>query len=76
MTPKKISLSSDRFKPTMILQLKASQGKGWSETDLKEALKQGIATPEDIHSFSHQLKKFLGFVDVLFWQRFLFITST
>ena len=60
LTPKKIPLSSDRFKPTMILQLKASQGKGWSETDLKDALKQGIATPSDIHSFSHQLKNFWG----------------
>ena len=58
MTPKKLPLSTDRFKPTMILQLKANQGKGWSETDLKDALKQGIATPSDIHSFSHQLKNF------------------
>jgi len=28
----------------MILQLKASQGKGWSETYIKDAIKQGIFT--------------------------------
>ena len=44
----------------MILQIKVNQGQGWSETDLKEALKQGIITPMDIHSFSHQLKNFWG----------------
>ena len=66
MTPKKQPLSSDRFKPTMILQLKASQGKGWSETDLKEAIKQGIETPTDIHSFGHQLKNFWGLSSFFF----------
>ena len=66
MTPKKQPLSSDRFKPTMILQLKASQGKGWSETDLKDALKQGIETPNDIHCFGHQLKNFWGLSSFFF----------
>ena len=60
MTPKKMPLSANKLKPTMILQLKASQGKGWSETDLKEALKQGIVTPHDIHTLAHQLKNFWG----------------
>lgn len=58
LTPKRQPLSSDKFRPTMILQLKASQGKGWSETDLKDALKQGIISSTDIHSFSYQLKNF------------------
>ena len=60
LTPKKQPLSSNFFRPTMVLQLKASQGKGWSETDLKEALKQGIIAPRDVHEFSHQLKNFWG----------------
>ena len=60
LTPKKQPLSSNIFRPTMILQLKASQGKGWSEIDLQNALKQGIITPNDIHEFGHQLKNFWG----------------
>ena len=60
LTPKKQPMAYDRFKPTMILQLKATNGKGWSETDLKDALKQGIVTPPDMTSFSHQLKNLWG----------------
>ena len=66
LTPKKLPLSLNKLKPTMILQLKANQGKGWSETDLKDALKQGIATPHDIHSFGHQLKNFWGLAHFFF----------
>ena len=66
LTPKKQPLAGDRFRPTMILQLKANQGQGWSETDLKEALKQGIVTPTDIHNFSHQLKNFWGLATFFF----------
>ena len=40
----------------MILQLKILQGKGWDEVDYKEAIKQGIATPEDIPNTLFQLK--------------------
>ena len=69
LTPKKQALSSDNFKPTMILQLKASQGKGWSETDLKEALKQGIVTPSTVHSFTHQLRNFWGLSAFFFGKR-------
>ena len=50
----------------MILQLKANQGKGWSDTDLREALKQGIVTPSDIHSFTHQLRNFWGLAAFFF----------
>ena len=60
LTPKKRLSSSNIFCPTMVLQLKASQGKGWSDTDLKDALKQGIVAPRDIHEFGHQLKNFWG----------------
>ena len=60
LTPKKEPLSSNRLKPSIILQLKATQGKGWSDVDMKDALKQGISTPTDIHCFYHQLRNFLG----------------
>ena len=66
LTPKKQPLATNRFRPTMILQLKANQGKGWSENDLKEALKQGIITPTDVHTFGHQLKNFWGLATFFF----------
>ena len=66
LTPKKQPLSSNIFRPTMVLQLKASQGKGWSDTDLKEALKQGMVAPRDIHEFGHQLKNFWGLASFFF----------
>ena len=53
-------MGSNHLKPSIVLQLKAVQGKGWSDLDLKEALKQGIKTPCDITTFSHQLRNFLG----------------
>ena len=56
LTPKKQPLSAGHFQPTMILQLKTTQGKGWSEMDMKETLKQGIVTPDSINSFTHQLR--------------------
>jgi len=55
----------------MILQLKSSQGKGWSETDLKEALRQGVVTPTDIHTFGHQLKNFWGLANFFFGENSL-----
>ena len=58
LTPPKKTISSNISKPNMVLQLKAFQGKGWSETDLKDVLKQGIITPSDIHEFGHRLKNF------------------
>ena len=66
LTPKKQPLSSNIFRPTMVLQLKASQGKGWSDTDLKNALKQGIVAPRDIHEVGHQLKNFWGLAAFFF----------
>ena len=66
LTPKKQPLATNRFRPTMILQLKANQGKGWSENDLKDALKQGIITPTDVHTFGHQLKNFWGLTTFFF----------
>ena len=66
LTPKKQPLSSNIFRPTMVLQMKASQGKGWSDTDLKDALKQGIITPHDVHEFGHQLKNFWGLSSFFF----------
>ena len=66
LTPKKTPLSSSQFKPMMILQLKTSQGKGWSEMDMKEALKQGIVTPTDMNVFAHQLRNFWGLAAFFF----------
>ena len=66
LLPKKEPLSMNRLKPSIILQLKATQGKGWSELDMKEAIKQGVTTPSDIHSFYHQLRNFLGLVCIFF----------
>ena len=66
LLPKKEPLSVNRLKPSIILQLKATQGKGWSELDMKEAIKQGVTTPSDIHSFYHQLRNFLGLVCIFF----------
>ena len=40
----------------MILQLKITQGKGWDDVDYKEAIKQGIATPEDVPNTVFQFK--------------------
>ena len=68
LTPKKQPMTTDRLKSTMILQLKASQGKGWSYTDLKDALKQGIVTPNDMPTFNHQLKNFWGLTVFFFGQ--------
>ena len=66
LTPKKQPMTVDRLKSSMILQLKASQGKGWSETDLKDALKQGIVTPNDMPTFNHQFKNFWGLTAFFF----------
>ena len=44
----------------MILQLKVSQGKGWDDMDYKEALKQGIDTPDSIQNMAFQFKNLWG----------------
>jgi len=60
MVPKLKPLSSGHSTQAMILQLKATQGKGWSENDLKEAVKQGIVTPSSPHELQYQLQNLWG----------------
>lgn len=60
LVPKLKPLSSGFSEKAMILQLKTSQGKGWSDNDLKEAVKQGIITPTSQDEFRHQLKNLWG----------------
>ena len=50
----------------MILQLKKSQRKGWYETDVVEALKQGIVALSRIEDSAHQFKK-MGLKLFLLW---------
>lgn len=47
LNPNKQLLSSRVLKLTMILQLKSTKGKGWSEINLKKSLKQGTVTRQD-----------------------------
>ena len=51
---RKKPLVATNRKANMILQLKVSQGKGWDEMDYKEALKQGIDTPDSIQNMAFQ----------------------
>ena len=55
----------------MILQLKILQGKGWDEVDYKEAIKQGIATPEDFPNTLFQVKNLWGLACFFFGQHSL-----
>ena len=54
MVPKIKPLSSGHAETAMILQFKSTQGKGWSDLDLKEEVKQGIVTPSSPNKFEHQ----------------------
>ena len=66
LVPKKQPLSTGHFKTAMVLQLKVNAGKGWDDSDLSSALKQGIMTPHDIPNFTHQLKNLWGLVSFFF----------
>ena len=66
LVPKKQPLSIGHFKTAMILQLKKVAGKGWDDMDMSSALKQGIMTPHDIPTFTHQLKNTWGLASFFF----------
>ena len=66
MVPRKKPLAYSNRRANMILQLKISQGKGWDEIDYKEAIKQGIETPEDIPSLIFQLQNLCGLAAFFF----------
>lgn len=74
LTAKKTPLSLNLSKQSMTVQLKVNSGKGWSKTDLKDAIKQGIVTPTDIPNFSHQLKNFWGLCAFFFGPRSIIST--
>ena len=69
LVPRQEPMGTNHLKPSIILQLKAVQGKGWSDLDLKDALKQGISTPSDITTFSHQLRNYLGLASFFFGEK-------
>jgi len=66
MVPKLKPLSSGFAEQAMILQLKATQGKGWSDSDLKEAVKQGIVTPTSPNELQYQLQNLWGLAAFFF----------
>lgn len=71
MVPKLKPLSSGFQNKTTFLQLKATQGLGWDNPDIKEAIKQGIVTPNIISEFKHQLKNFWGLSSFFFGEKAL-----
>ena len=46
---------------SMMLQLKSKFGKGWSEQDFKQAIKQGVCTPNDVEDLRYALENFADF---------------
>ena len=69
MVPKLKPLSSGFAAQAMILQLKATQGKGWSDSDLKEAVKQGIVTPASPNELQYQLQNLWGLAAFFFGEK-------
>ena len=57
---KRKPLSPHPAKKCMTLRLKVSQGKGWSDHDIADALKQGIETPQSIEELGHAIKNSAG----------------
>lgn len=66
--PKLKPLSAGFQEQTTFLQIKATQGTGWDSPDIKEAIKQGIVTPSNIHEFEHQTKNLWGITSFFFGQ--------
>ena len=60
LCPRKNPLSSGNRKRNTILMIKTKQGKGWSEQDYDDAVKQGISTPDDINLANHQFRIWWG----------------
>ena len=53
-------LTSDTEKKIIILKLEFSQGKVWSDDDVKEALNKGISISNNTAAFGHHLNNFQG----------------
>ena len=53
-------LSAGDRQCTTILQIKNKQGKGWTDQDYSDAVKQGISTPDNINLANHQLRIWWG----------------
>ena len=49
-----------------MLQLKVTHGKGWSDKDYSEAVKQGIRTPGDVNDLIYQVENILGLTAFFF----------
>ena len=60
LCPRLNPLSAGDRQKTTILQIKNRQGKGWSDQDYSDAVKQGISTPVDINIANHQLRIWWG----------------
>ena len=60
LCPRMQPLSAGNRARSTILQIKNKQGKGWTEKDYDDAVKQGISTPGDINTMTHQLKIWWG----------------
>ena len=60
LCPRMQPLSSGDRKRSTILQIKNKQGKGWSDQDYADAVKQGISTPDDINVSNHQYRIWWG----------------
>jgi len=67
MVPKlKPLVSSGYAAHAMNLQLKATQKKGWSDSNLKEAVKQGIVTRSSPNELQHQHQNLWGIACLFF----------
>lgn len=66
LVPKLHPLSRGFGERAMMLQLKVTQGKGWSDHDMKEAIKQGVITPSCPNELQHQTKNLWGLSSFFF----------
>ena len=58
--PRILPLTLDPVKQIVIIQMKVSQGLGWSDKDAKVALKQGVSIPNNTAEFVRHIKNFQG----------------
>ena len=75
LCPRKNPLSSGNRKRRTILLIKTKQGKGWSEQDYNDAVKQGISTPDDINLANHQFRIWWGCGAFFFGDASMFPTA-
>jgi len=73
--PKIQPLSGNADKQAMVLHMKVSHGKGWSDTDAEEALKQGVKAPDTIESLGHQVNNTRGAAAFFFGIHSILVTK-